>query len=167
MTFEEKQHELVFTARMNILMHQDLELFYAFYTRWTSTLSLLFSSAAFASIASVFPAWIPFQKDALIASFAFIITIMNAIQLAFSFPTKLQTHATFRRKWTEVELQLKLLNEDSENAFFQLLEIEKKTYQLHGDEPPVSKGRRKKAYFAAISSLGLESPVEIPLLYRN
>lgn len=167
MDVESKKYELLFISRMNIKLHQDLELYYAAYTRWTSVLSLLSSSAAFGALTNFFPIWLNIGKDELIGIFMGIVTLLNAVQLAFGFPSKLQAHAAFRRKWTEIEYQLKSINKDTPNAVSIVEELEKKSYQFHGEEPPVSELRKKQAFNYAVQSLGYDSSMKLPLFFRR
>jgi hypothetical protein len=160
-----KYEELLFIARMNIKMHQDRESFYLSFTRGTSALSIILSSAAIAAIGTVLPESFFLTREQLIAVLTILVTVFNAIQLAFGFPNKVQAHATFRRKWLEVESQLKTLSLSSHDVSQLLMEIEKKAYQLHGDEPPVSEAHKRIAYNYAVESLGYEKTYKIPIFF--
>jgi hypothetical protein len=68
---EEKKHDLVFQARMNIIYHEKSEEFFSKFINWTAFISVLFSSAA---ITDVIP-WIENSK-LLIAFFSIVVTMV-------------------------------------------------------------------------------------------
>ncbi len=152
MSQEKSYHELRFICRMNVTYHESREAFYSFWQNFVVFISLIFSSAAFATIGD----WLPFlssgsgiaSKELWTGLFAFLVAIANGASLAYGFPSKATTHHSLKQKW------LHLLGQ---------VEAEEDVKQLNGalhllcaEEPAAKDKKLKEAYRRTCEAMGLE-----------
>lgn len=147
------QHELVFHGRMNINYHEGLERFYGQWLNWTTFMSLIFSSAAFAALGNFLPSpWQPY-RESIVAVLAFIIACLNGAVLAFGMRTKFSTHAELKKKWIAFLGQVQA---DLDSAA--LAAVERQFHELNAQEPAANRRRLRRAADEACENLGLEPP---------
>ena len=147
----QRQHELVFQARMNISYHESLERFYGQWLNWTSFTSLIFSSAAFAALGNLLPiTWQPF-REMIVGSLAFVIACLNGSVLAFGMRTKMSTHADLKKKWMLFLSRAQLDAGDGDP----INKLEREFHELNAQEPAPNRRRLEHAYQEACKSLGL------------
>jgi len=152
---EEKKHELVFQARMNIIYHEKSEEFFSKFINWTAFISVLFSSAAFAAITEVIP-WIENSK-LLIAFFSIVVTCTNAGVLAFEMLHKIGMHSHLRKKWMTVLHLAQTIDTSHAEVENQIEKVEAELFKLNTEEPVQNSKRLKMAYELTCVSMGLKS----------
>lgn len=144
------RHELLFQGRMNIRYHESLERFYGQFLNWTAFVSLLLSSAAFATLGSLFPAdWQPAQTW-LVAGLALSVAGLNGALLAFGMLNRLMTHAELKKQWILFLGRLPATDDAH------LAEAEQAFHALNAQEPAPDQRRLDRAYEETCASLGLK-----------
>lgn len=149
------RHDLFFQGRMNIRYHESLEQFYGQWLNWTTFISLLLSSAAFATLGSVLPTEWQTLKTAFVAALALAVTGLNGAVLAFGMRNQFITHVDLKRQWIDFLGRL----QSADDA--QLAEMERAFHALNAREPAPQRRRLHRAYDQTCESLGLK-PVTLP-----
>ncbi|MEN8220046.1 MAG: hypothetical protein ABFS56_27590 [Pseudomonadota bacterium] len=149
---EDKKHELVFQARMNIIYHEKSEEIFSKFINWTAFISVLFSSA---TIIALIP-WIENSK-LLIAFFSIVVTCTNAGVLAFEMLHKIGMHSHLRKKWMEVLHLAQTIDTSHAEVENEIEKVETELFKLNTEEPVQNSKRLKMAYELTCVSMGLKS----------
>ena len=147
MSIPQNKYEFSFTARMNIIYHENMEAYYSGFINWTAFISVILSSAAFAAIGNILPAYVP--KDILIALLAFAVVILNGAVLAFGMLQSMTVHTDLKKKWIDF---LGFVQSEAE-----AVKISEKFYLLNSSEPAQNEKKLKAAYGKATKSMGAVS----------
>lgn len=143
MSIPQNKYEFSFTARMNIIYHENMEAYYSGFINWTAFISVILSSAAFAAIGSILPAYVP------IALLAFAVVILNGAVLAFGMLQSMTVHTDLKKKWIDF---LGFVQSEAE-----AVKISEKFYLLNSSEPAQNEKKLKAAYGKATKSMGAVS----------
>ena len=152
MSIPRNKHELEYCARMNVFYHEARERTHGRYVRWTSCLSVIFSSAAAVALSELF--FPEAKNDAgrrLAIIFGFATTVGNGLALAFNWNSQATVHARLRAKWLVFSMEVHLADEDKTEEFEKLLV---KLSQLNIEEPPPIDRVLLKAVAATSKALG-------------
>ncbi len=160
-TVDDKKHELLFIARLNVNYYEHAESFYTNVISTTIFLSLLLSSSTFAVLGEMIPVVIPY-KLTISAFFAAIVTIMNALLLAFNIQSKANSHGYLRRRWVSIytditEIDLEHLDKEEAVRLLSRAEHESNKHQI-SDHTENNKWANR-AYEITCNNMGLK---EVP-----
>lgn len=144
------RHTLRFSARMNISYHEGLERFYGQWLGWSSFVSLILSSAAFAALSNLVPQSLQPFREWLLAALALTVTALNGGVLAFGMRGKFITHAELKRKWIDFLGRVETAEET------ELPALERKFHELNAQEPASYPRRLNRAYADACTMLGVK-----------
>ena len=152
---EEKKHDFVFQARMNITYHEKSEEFFSKFINWTAFISVIFSSAAFAALTDVIP-WGENSK-LLIAFFSIVVTCTNGGVLAFEMLHKMGMHSHLRKKWMTVLHLAQKIDPSKTDIETEIEKVQTELFYLNTEEPAPNSKRLKQAYELTCVSMGLKS----------
>jgi hypothetical protein len=160
-SLENKKHELLFTARLNVNYYEHAESFYTNVISTTVFMSLLLSSSTFAVLGDVIPVISPY-KVIISSSFAAIVTVMNALLLAFNIQAKANSHGCLRRQWVSIyadimEIDLGHLEEEEATRLLSRTEHESNKHQI--SEHTENNKWANRAYEMTCKNMGLK---EVP-----
>jgi len=147
MSIPSSKYDMEVTARMNILYHENIEVLYTKIINWTSFVSVIFSSTAFAAVGDIFP---QYSKNLIISGLMFIITSLNGAVLAFGMVNKIQIHTDLKKKWIEFIGNIEKLETQPE-------ELKKRFFNLNASEPAPNKKQLLIAYNEALECMGVKS----------
>lgn len=141
------QHKLEFRALMNVVYHERAERFHQVLLNVTGFLSIILSSAAFATL---IPQTFYVSQRVIIGLATFLVAGLNAAVLAFGVTQKLMDHRQFKQKW------MALLGDVRKAGDADLDALSARFYAINAEEPPPNTKRLDRAYRDACQRMGLE-----------
>lgn len=139
-----RKNNLIFTARMNVIYHENIERYCSLFINWTGVLSIAFSGAVFANLA----------HEYVLSIGSCLVFVANGAILSFSMLSKLYEHKALKKRWLKFLSNVQLAGESKDN----LNKIEKETYLIEKDEPAQNKTMLKYAHKETCRALGLPLP---------